>query len=223
MSRRSALVAGSFFVGAAILAACTQVVPRQEKSADGLVRVTRPQVDTLFIAPGVSLAKFNKILIGNVEVSFRSGWQTQPGVTADDIARVRQRAADGFRAVFASELEDKGGYPVVDQPGPDVLRVTAAILDLVVTAPTSPGADASRTFNVSASDMTLRAELHDSQSGALLARALDHSMGRETGDLRVMSQTGNVNEGAQAFELWARLLRNALDAAKNAPPPPAAN
>lgn len=210
-------------LAAASFAACTQVVPKQEKSDDGLVRVTRPQVDTLFVAPGTSLEKYRKVLIDDVEVTFRGGWQTQPGVTAADIARIRQRAADGFRAVFASELEDKGGYPVVEQPGPDVLRVTAAILNLNVTTPTSPSADAERTFNVSASDMTLRAELHDSQSGALLARALDHSMGRETGDLRVVSQASNVNEGAQAFELWARLLRNALDAAKSAPPPPATN
>jgi hypothetical protein len=203
---------------AASCAACTQVVPRQEVSNDGLVRVTRPQVDTLFVAPGMSLDKYRKVMIDDVEVTFRSGWQTQPGVTADDIARIRQRAADGFRAVFASELEDKGGYPVVEQAGPDVLRVDAAVLNLIVTAPTSPSADAQRTFNVSASDMTLRAELHDSQSGTLLARALDHSMGRETGDLRVLSQAGNVNEGAHAFELWASLLRNALDAARTAPP-----
>jgi hypothetical protein len=210
-------------LAAACVAACTQVVPKQEKTDDGLVRVTRPQVDMLFVAPGMSLEKYRKVLINDVEVTFRGGWQTQPGVTAADIERIRQRAADGFRAVFASELEDKGGYPVVDQSGPDVLRVTASILELTVTTPASPGADANRTFNVSASDMTLRAELHDSQSGALLARALDHSMGRETGDLRVVSQASNVNEGAQAFELWARLLRNALDAAKSAPPPPAAN
>ena len=112
---------------------------------------------------------------------------------------------------------------MVEEPGPDVLRVTASILELTVTSPTSPSADAERTFNVSASDMTLRAELHDSQSGALLARALDRSMGRETGDLRVLSQAGNVNEGAQSFELWARLLRNALDAARSSPPEPPAN
>ncbi len=210
-------------LGAACVAACTQVVPKQEKTDDGLVRVTRPQVDMLFVAPGLSLEKYRKVLIDDVEVTFRGGWQTQPGVTAADIARIRQRAADGFRAVFASELEDKGGYPVVDQPGTDVLKVTASILELTVTTPALPSADADRTFNVSASDMTLRAELRDSQSGTLLARALDHSMGRETGDLRVVSQASNVNEGAQAFELWARLLRNALDAAKSAPPQPAAN
>ncbi len=208
---------------AASLAACTQVVPKQEKSDDGLVRVTRPQVDVLFVMPGTSLEKYRKVLIDDVEVTFRGGWQTQPGVTAADIARIRQRAADGFRAVFASELEDKGGYPVVDEPGPDVLRVNASILELTVTSPTSPSSDADRTFNVSASDMTLRAELHDSQSGALLARALDHSMGRQTGDLRVMSQAANVNEGAQSFELWARLLRNALDAARSGAPPPVTN
>ena len=46
---------------AASLVACTQVVPRQEKSDDGLVRVTRPQVDTLFVAPGMSLAKYRRV------------------------------------------------------------------------------------------------------------------------------------------------------------------
>ena len=211
------------FIGivAASLAACTQVVPRQEKSEDGLVRVTRPQVDTLFVAPGMSLAKYRRVMIDPVEVGFRGGWQTKTGVTADDVKRVQERAGNAFRAVFASELEDKGGYAVVDAPGADVLRVTAALLDLDITAPTSPTADANRTFNVSASNMTLRAELRDSQSGTLLARATDQRMGRETGDLRVMSQSSNVNEGAQSLELWASLLRNALDAAKNAPPPPA--
>lgn len=185
------------------------------------MRVTRPQVDTLFVAPGMSLAKYRRVMLDPVEVSINSGWQTQPGVTAEDIARIRKRAADGFQAVFASELEDKGGYSIVERAGPDVLRVTASIVGLNVTAPQSPSADANRTFVVSASDMTLRAELHDSESGALLARAIDHSMGREAGDLRVESQAGNVNEGAHAFELWASLLRKALDAAKSAPPPSA--
>ena len=47
--------------------------------------------------------------------------------------------ADMFRETFRAELE-RGGYQLVDEVGPDTLRVTAAIVDLYVTAPNTMSA-----------------------------------------------------------------------------------
>ena len=202
----------------AALSACVDVVPRQEQTVDGLVRVPETRADKVYAIPNLSLAKYNRLLLDPVKVSFVSGWQTQAGVTAADVTRIRERAATVFREVFAKELTERGGYRLVDQAGADVLYVHAEIMNLRITAPPTPPASGERTFLVSASDMTLMAELRDSVSGALLVRAADMSKGRELGDLRVVNQDTNTDEGRKAFAMWASLLREALDSAKSAPP-----
>ena len=73
---------------------------------------------------------------------------------------------------FRPRSRCNNGYPLTTQPGADVLRVTASITELDVAA--TPGtAGTQRMFIVSPSDLTLTLELRDSQSGALLARAID--------------------------------------------------
>ena len=153
-----------------------------------------------------------------VEVGFRGGWQTKTGVSAEDVEKVRQRAGNAFRAVFAASSKTRAAIPSSMSPAPTCCGSRPPCW--IWTSPRQHHArpDANRTFNVSASNMTLRAELRDSQSGALLARAVDQRMGRETGDLRVMSQSSNVNKVRRA---WSYGPACCAISPKNAPPPPA--
>jgi hypothetical protein len=124
-----------------------------------------------------------------------------------------------FYEIFSSVLTRNNGYPLVTQPGPDVLRVTASIAELdVAGAPDSKGG--TRMYVVSPSDLTMLMELRDSTTGALLARAIDRDKGRAVGNLQVADAVSNSAEARRALELWAGLLRGVLDRARNAAPAP---
>jgi hypothetical protein len=95
-------------------------------------------------------------------------------------------------------------------------------VDLDIAAPDTraPGAQPTR-YVISPGEMTLLAELRDSESGALLARAADRQRGRQTGDLQVATGATNAAAAQRAFQFWAGVLRGALDAArqgKSSPP-----
>lgn len=199
-----------------LLVACVGVRPMApERTVDGLTLVPTKRIDRLYTAPGMTLAPYRRVMLDPVNVAFKRDWQrNHPEVTATDIARIRTEAAELFREVFARELAEKGGYALADQPAADVLRVSASIVDLDIAAPDTRSASPTRTYVVSAGEMTLLAELRDSQSGAILARAADREKGREFGNLQIANRVTNSAEAQRAFAMWAGLLRDALDAAK---------
>ena len=64
--------------------------------------------------------------------------------------------------------------------------------------------------------MTLVAELHDSESGAILARVVDRRVARGTGSLSWATRASNTNEARRILRIWAGVLRGGLDSARAA-------
>jgi hypothetical protein len=198
-----------------VLTACVIAPGPAPSTPDGLVQVQSSRVDSLYVAPGQTLARYRRVQIDSVDVAFKHDWQTRhPEVSADDVAMIRHGAASVFRAEFTRELE-KGGYAVVEAPGADVLRVTASVVDLDIVAGASAD-PASRQYMVSTADMSLVSELRDSQSGAMLARVADRKRGRNQGNLQLSGQAAQTAEARTAFTTWAGYLREALDGARAA-------
>lgn len=194
--------------------------PVAERTPDGLVRVQSKQVDTLYAMPGVSLARYHRVMLDSVDLAFKLDWQKRhPEVSESDVTRIRSQGAAVFHEIFSSALTLNNGYPLVTQPAPDVLRVTASITELDVAA-TPDSVGNKRMYVVSPSDLTLLMELRDSTTGALLARAIDKEKGRAVGNLQVADAVSNSAEARRALEMWAGLLRGALDRARSAPPAP---
>jgi hypothetical protein len=191
--------------------------PKVEQTPDGLARVQSRQVDTLYVKKGATLAPYKRVMLDSVDFAFKQDWQQlHPEVSAADLTRVRSQGAAVFYEIFSGALTLNDGFPLTMQAGPDVLRVTATISELdLSTAPAVGGTQ--RMHVVSPQDLTLLMELRDSQSGALLARAIDRDKGRASGDLRVEGDVANSTEARQALQMWAGLLRSALDAARAAP------
>jgi hypothetical protein len=193
-----------------------------EESLDDLTRVSSSKVDVLYVAHGASLAKYHKVMLDPVDVSFKADWHTShPEVTGEDVARLRGQFSASFHDSFVRELQVNGGYPVVMQPGPDVLELRASIRNLDISAPDtrSPGPPPTK-YVISPGEMTLIAELRDSESGAILARAADRKQGRQTGQLEIATEATNAAAAQRAFKFWAGLLRGALDAAREGRTPP---
>jgi hypothetical protein len=197
-------------------------LPATEESLDNLTRVASSKVDVLYVAHGASLAKYHKVMLDPVDVAFKGDWhERHPEVTGEDVARLRGQFSASFQNSFVRELQESGGYPVVTQPGADVLEVRASIRDLDISAPgtRAPGPPPAR-YVISPGEMTLIAELRDSESGAILARAADRKQGRQSGEVEIATDATNAAAAQRAFKFWAGLLRGALDAAREGHPQP---
>src|SRR5688572_21982540 len=200
-----------------LLAACVIAPGPADKTPDGLAKIQSTRVDSLYVAPGTSLARYQHVLLDNVDVAFKPDWQARhPDVSVDEVAMIRHGAVSVFREEFTNELA-KGGYTIATRAAPDVLRVSASVVDLDIVS--GGGADPAAThYMVSAADMSLVSELRDSQSGAMLARVADKTRGRKQGNLKMSGQAAQTAEARAAFGMWAGYLREALDDARKAPP-----
>ena len=75
----------------------------------------------------------------------------------------------------------------------------------------SPGR--SRTYTLSAGEMTLVGELIDSESGQVISRVIDRREARNSGVMQLTNSVVNAQEARAIAASWARILRSRLDAA----------
>jgi len=185
---------------------------------DGLELVKNSKLDLAYRMPGVDLSGYRKIMLDPVEVAFKKQWTRDFNrVSSNDRERIRRDLAELARRVFIEELEEKGGYAFVESPGPDVLRVTVAIVELYINAPDTMSTGRSRTYTVSTGQATLVAELRDSESGAVLARAADRERGQESATMQWTTRADNLADARKILSEWARTLREVLDESRSKP------
>ena len=175
------------------------------KEWDGLARVKSKNLDHVYKLPEADFSGYKRVRLDPIEVEFDKNWKPNDStrspsqrLTNDDIEKIKQALAEEFRKVFTEELA-KNGYPVVGESGDDVLRVSAAIVNLYITAPEKMTAGRSRTYTTSAGHMTLIAELRDSVTGKLMARAVDSVQGRDTGNFMITNSVTNMSSARTAL------------------------
>jgi hypothetical protein len=148
---------------------------------DGLVKVKAKRFDKVYLRPGADFRVYTKVILDPTEIAFEKNWQrdynsaSRPSdmrVTDKDIRRM---ADEGRKS--AGEILQKaytaGGYPVVTDPAPDVLRVRTSLIDIIVRAPDVDSAMNVRTYSRDAGEITLVVEARDSLTGSLLGRLVD--------------------------------------------------
>jgi hypothetical protein len=181
---------------------------------DGLVRVKAKRMDAAFLAPGADFRAYTKVMLDPAHVAFHKDWfkninETSPGVSRDvtqeDAEKILARARTGFSEVFTKEFE-KAGIGVVTEPGPDVLRLSPAVIDLYINAPDTQSAGMSRTYTMDAGEATVLLEARDSVSGALLGRVLDRRETQGAGVATVTSSVTNIAEFERLFSQWAKIV-----------------
>lgn len=213
---KSLRIAVLWLLGIATLAGCT-ATQDQVTEWDGLVKRPVSRMDAVFVRPDADIPAYTSVMLDPVEVSFARNWNPNQGrrnpasrLNTADVEAIQSGLADLVRETFRTQLA-AGGYTLVDEPGPDTLRVTAAIVNLVVTAPDTMSAGRSRTYTANSGQMTLVAELRDSVSGELLARAVDTQRGRSTGSVQFINNVTNTADARRAVGIWANALRQGLD------------
>jgi hypothetical protein len=202
----------------ASLAAPAGAADQPPQEWDGLARRPSKELDHLYVRPNVQFSAYKSVLLDPVTVEFDKKWDPNQGkkglsgrITTSDIKRIRADLAASFQKVLVATLT-KGGYPIVAEDGEEVLRVTPALVNVYINAPAKTGTDAYRYFTMESGRITMAMELRDSVTGQLLARALDTTTGKRTGQAQWSDSVSNSTEAQQIFGEWADQLRKALDA-----------
>jgi uncharacterized protein DUF3313 len=214
----AAVALAAVIVSAPALAQRNKDLPKETEEGLVLLEGTK-RVDVVYWRPGASLAQYKRIALLDAEVQFRKDWledqnDSRPGVnrvTAEDMERIRGLLAEEFRTMFTKELQEEGGYQMVEVVGEDVLLLRPAIVNLDVNAPDIPQAGRVNNYVASAGSMTLYMELFDSATRSLIGRVIDHREGMETGMMQIANSVTNRAEADRILRAWANTLREALD------------
>lgn len=216
LARRGVLLPLVATCGSAVT---TAQEPYPQTTPEGLARVESERIDALYWRPGANLAPYDRILLRDCSVSFIKDWELDQEerrkvyrADAEDMARIRGLLADEFREVFTQELQDRGGYEIVDTAADDVLLIEPAIVNLDVTAPVLDEPGTIINYVNSTGEMTLSLDLYDSVTGALIGRAIDRQEGRKVETFLISDRIANEEEADRILLGWASLLREALDA-----------
>jgi len=198
---------------------------------DGLKRIKKSSADEAYIKPDIDLTAYTSVVIDEPDVSYKrtprktsttraSGRSANFALTDDQMAEMKQM----FHEEFIAALVEDDGWAVVDAAGPEVLQVHAELVDLVVKVPTQPTAGRSSYYVSEFGEVTLVGELRDSQSGEILARAVDRQVIRPIGasqsQLRRTMGVSARSDVRRYFRQWAELLRQRLDEVKAVGAPP---
>ena len=166
----------------------------------------------LYIKPGVDLKPYDKIMFERVTVVL----SPDADYKVVDPAILKEMT-DYYQLALLNAVKD--GYTVVDQPGPGVLWVRAAITDLKPAKPVSNtmssiipiGIAVSAVTKISTDDnlgtgeAATEMEFLDAATGERLAAAVDRRQGGK------MAFRGKWTDTKDAFDFWAKRFRERLD------------
>lgn len=192
---------------------------------DGLVEVKSKKLEKVYLRPLADFRGYTKVMVDPTEVAFRKNWQRDQNrdslelggqVSDADARRILDEAQKGFHKLF-TEAYAKQGYQVVTAAGPDVLRLSTAVVNIDVTAPDAMQAGMTRTYTRDAGEATLVIEARDSLTGELLGRAAER---RETSDMGPYIRNRATNAAAfeQVFARWAKTSAEGLSELKTLSP-----
>jgi len=190
-----------------------------EISTDGMQLVEKDRRGEIYADPGVNWSVYSKIVLDDATVAFRKNWQRDQNrnraarVSTNDMERIKSDLASLFDEVFIKELQDNGGFEIVQEAGEDVLRISPHIVDLDVYAPDTRSSMNSRSYTDSSGRMTLKLELRDSETGDLIAVASDRRESPYRGYAQWTTSVSNKADARRMLQKWAVGLRERLDEA----------
>jgi hypothetical protein len=197
-------------------------------SWDGLIQVKPKRMDAAYLLPGADFRPYTKLMVDPTQVAFNKDWMRSINdqrrslsnrVTEEDAQKILSVARENFDDIFAEAFK-QAGYTIVSAPGPDVLRVSTAVVNLYVNAPDTMTAGRSYTFTAEAGEATLIIEVRDSLTGALMGRVLDRRETRGTTGMQMSSSVTNRSEFRALFKQWAGITVKGLDELRTLSPVP---
>ena len=172
------------------------------------------------------LSNYNKVILDPIEIWYDPSAVYQ-GINPIELNVLTDYFHDSIVKALESERDQAGtklnrSYPVVSQPGPNVLRVRIAITGLNPEKPKrSIGAHSGATYlqmklndsiarKISGIETTMEAELLDAQTNERLVAIVDR---RASDTSALPSGPPSWRFAKSALDYWARKLRQAMDEA----------
>ena len=171
-------------------------------------------IDQVYLKPGLDLGIYNRVMLEEVHFYLKKGVAEQ-GLQASELKEL----SDTFhRAVFEAL---GNAYPLVTEPGADVLRVRMAITNVEISNPAVSGVTTVLPVGLAVSVVnkaatgsytgvggaSMEVEFLDSMTGERLGAGIDTFSGSK------MSGFTKLGAAKEAFEFWAKRLRVTLDKA----------
>ena len=194
-----------------------------EETFDGLVRVDNTIMDSVWARPDADLRGITKVIFVPVGVSYRDVEPTDPTTALRRSTRSRDTELREFQldvetkaffeeeigTAFEAEVSTSQVYTVVEEPGPDVIKVGVALLDVVSRVP--PQAQTQpRVFIEMVGEATLVLEIRGSMSNTVYVRAVDRRAAQQT----QMIESNRVTNSAEVRRLgrrWGQITREGLE------------
>lgn len=212
-------------IASAMLLAGPADAARPPDTWDGLVKVKSKRLDIAYLQPGADFRGYTKVMLEPTEVAFHKNWRRSQnasdrglsGTISDrDVQEAITKGVAASNDIFA-EAWTRGGYAVVTQAGPDVLRIKTGIVNVWVSAPDMRSASRSHTFAPEAGQATFFVEARDSMTGALLGRAVDQRFAGDTAH-NWRTSVSNRADFRELVQTWARDGARGLDELKRLSP-----
>ena len=171
-------------------AGCTTVETQSFRTAGNA------NVDSAYISTDADFGQYDRLLVDEMGIFFPQS----VAMSEDELDRIRQIFRDSFRA----ELE---GYDITQSPGPEMLRVSASLVDLR-EASYGDVPNLRREIRDAArpGELLFLMELKDSGTDRVLARAGDSQVAP-----RFAAGETDWTAVEKAAQHWAVLFRNFLD------------
>lgn len=151
---------------------------------------------------GVPWKKYKRLMIDPVEVRINTA-KAEREMKPEEM----EKLARNLRQAVVLALKNR--YPLVNQSGPDVLRIRAALTHL---KPVSPAANIIATLvlmmPVDVGEAAVEVQFIDSQSGKILSELIASKRGSLMDVTEVWTRWDQVEAG---FKEWAKKLRAAMD------------
>ena len=202
---------------AMLVSACvpqpTVPVTASTSNVDGLEQVSSRYFDIAFVRPGVNFSHYKKLLLNESELAYKTPDRSQRQFPLS--AEQKDRFRRTLDAQFAAELANLGNLRLTDEVGPDVLALQVRVQDILTTVPAQAtgGAGWGSLSLRALGEATLVIELHDSESGEILARVYDRRA--VEGIAVAQNQAAPLTRWEDTEDMckqWASTARQRLDA-----------
>jgi hypothetical protein len=190
-----------------------------EVTFDGLHRVDKTLMSAAWVKPDIDLKPYTKLMLVGAGISFKPvddagerWWPGRSDQTEFPISpEAQERVRSELREAFAKEIARNERYEIVTEPGPGVLMLVGAVIDVVSRVPpVNQCVGRCDVYLTDVGEATVVLELRDSVSNEVLARAADRRVAEAAFpiDANTVTVWPEVRRLAQT---WARMVRNRLE------------
>lgn len=194
------------------LTAETAPAPVGPANFEGLVTIRSAVFDEVQARPGIDLSAYDAVLFDDIELAFRT-----PDRSKREFPLSAQQKADfqaALQQAFDTEFSGMQSPKLVTDAGPNVLKLDVRVQDISARVPpqTTGRVGRAAVFLEALGEVTLVLEIFDSESGEILARAIDKAALKGAG-MREGSDVVTKWDGIEALcARWAATTRKRLEA-----------